>query len=110
MLKTVMTTCATSLGESLRYAECVREIARKIGVEIKTKPISSSGRQIENYLASMGKPDLVIGDPVSALRRRIPSEIPVFSGVPFSNRHRIRKTRRRNNHCTQEVTVDFYFA
>jgi len=83
MPKIVMTTCATSLGESLRYAGCVREIALKIGVKVKTKPTSSSGRQIEDYLAMIGKPDLVIGDPVSALRRRIPSEVPVFSGVPF---------------------------
>jgi len=81
--KLVLTTCATSLGTSIHYADEVREIAKRIGVLVKAEPMSSSGTQIEDYISRMGKPDLVIGDPVFGIKKKVPADVPVLSGIPF---------------------------
>jgi len=81
--KLVITTCATSLGTSLHYAQEVRDIAKEVKIPVKTQPMASSGTQIEDFVKRMGKPDFVIGDPVFGIKRKVPADVPVLSGIPF---------------------------
>ena len=89
--KTVLCACQTPIAtktssfQSRQYVMDVNQLAREHGLEVEAKAITTTGSQIEAYIQKNGKPDLIIGDPVEELKRRIP-RVPVVSGMPLFTR------------------------
>jgi len=83
MKKTVLCVCSTSLATSTQYLRMVEDIAREIKVPVNLQNIASQTDQLEQWFSKKLPADLVIGSPYSALRKRVPAEIPVVDGIPM---------------------------